>query len=502
MGLRSKILMVYPNSGFADALVVHAPWGLLYASIDLAKNGYDIEIIDTRLEVNSWKKKIKENIERNNIFACGISVMSGFSTKHAASIGRFIKSLDKEIKVVWGGSFASFFPQVILKNNWGCDYVVSGNGSKPFYRLLECIRSRNEPKGISGISYCRDGRIIQEKPEQKKLEFYNYREIPYHLIRDYSDYGQLDQDKRIFSIYSSLGCPYQCSFCGTPAECANIEGAKWLSLPAAEVVDHIEYLVKNYSANYIYFIDNDSFVDLSHVENILDEIRRRDISIGIGFRGARINEVKKMDAAYLKKLSDCNVDILHIGIESGSNRILKLMRKDCDTEDIINCNLKLSGYPRIMPAYNFLLLTPTENIDDLRSTRDLMLRLVRDNPRCIIFAPNKYRPLPGTELYRRAQEEWKGIDLESDFHSMVFPKKIIRYFNMLYLCSHFIDGKVRKTTCGGTLFYKVARIVCAMYKPIADLRIRHELNRLMIELWLLNIFSKLFRNPLSKRTNS
>ena len=143
----------------------------------------------------------------------------------------------------------------------------------------------------------------------------NYEDIPYHLIEDYSVYGQLDQDKMIFSMYSAVGCPYQCTFCSSPAQYSNIPGKKWVPLGAKTVVNHIQYVVENHGANYIYFIDDDSFPRLDHVEAIIDEIAARGINVKLGFRGARINEIKRMSDKFLTKLANAGTDILHIGAE-------------------------------------------------------------------------------------------------------------------------------------------------------------------------------------------
>ncbi len=473
-----KIILIYPNADLLDVFITHAPLSLIYASVELIKNGFEVEIIDLRLHVNHWRSVLRKIIN-DEVFVAGISVMSDNSTKHAAEIGKFIKSINKNIIIVWGGSYATFYPRLILKNDWRCDYVISGPGAKCFFELVDLIKKDEEPNKVKGISYLKNRELIRLAPEDKIFETYKFKELPYHLIKNYSFYGQLDQNKLIFSLYSSFGCPYQCTFCSVPAESANILGNKWQPLPEKNVVDHIEYLVKNYHANYIYFIDNDSFVDLKHVDSILDEIKNRHLKLKLGFRGARISEIKKMSDEFLYKLADSGTDILHIGAESGSARMLELMHKDCTPEDIIECNQKLSRYPKITAAYNFLLLIPTETIEDLKQTRNLILRLVKDNPRCIIFAPNKYRPIPGTKLYKLAQENPPPT------------ARIIRYFNMLFIVSYFIDDKILKTTQGKTLLYKLLRLICAFYKPIAKLRIKYEFDQFLIEYPLFNLSSKL-----------
>jgi anaerobic magnesium-protoporphyrin IX monomethyl ester cyclase len=56
--------------------------------------------------------------------------------------------------------------------------------------------------------------------------------------------------------------------------------------------------------------------------------------------------------------------VLHIGAESGSNRILELIHKNCTVEDIIACNKKLAKYPKNKANYNFMVGFPTETIVD------------------------------------------------------------------------------------------------------------------------------------------
>ena len=160
-----------------------------------------------------------------------------------------------------------------------------------------------------------------------------------------------------------------------------------------------------------------------------------------------------MSHEFLDKLANGGTDIMHIGAESGSDRILKLLKKDSTYEEIVACNRKLAKHPQISAAYNFIMGAPTETLDDLKKTRDLMLQLVEDHPNCIIFPPNKFRPLPGTELYDLAKkewnyempdtlEEWANIEVEADISTDWYDKKFQKFYNLLFTASYFIDNKV------------------------------------------------------------
>lgn len=496
---RKKMLLVYPQQGFSGIFVRHAPLSLLYASAELVKDGMPVQILDTRLFPETWEEELRQLLSPD-VVAVGISVMSGRPIASASAISRYVKSVDPAIKIVWGGPHATFYPESILNGEPDCDYVVSGYGSRPLKELMACMTKGKVPNGIQGVSY-RGGGQIRQTPYEKRFEHIHYSEIPYHLIKDYSVYGQLDSKKRIFSLYSVYGCPYKCAFCSSPAH-YNGFGKRWVTLPVEEVVDHIEHVVQKYRADYIYFIDDDSFVDLKHVEGIIDLLFARKIQVKLGFRGARINELKKMSGGFIDKLIRAGTDIMHVGVESGSDRILKLIRKDCTVDDIIAVNHKLARHPGIMAGYNFIIGIPTETMEDLKATKNLMLRLVADNPSCIIFQPNKFRPLPGTELFDIVSREWgyeapkklvewAEMEAEGDFSAGWYTPRMKKYCDMLLIGSYFIDGKVFKVTTGEKPFYRIIRFLSRLYTPIIRFRLKHDLYGWLLEYRIYKILTKI-----------
>ncbi|MGE4279556.1 MAG: radical SAM protein [Magnetospirillum sp.] len=485
-----RIILIYPEQGFSGNYVRHMPLSLLYAAAEVVKAGYDVQILDTRV-VDNWGSRLAQMLKAEPTLCVGISVMSGRPITNAIAIGRKVKALAPDMPVVWGGPHATFYPESILEEP-SCDYVVSGYASVSFHKLAQALNGELPFEMVPGLSWRQDGKIRQTQAEDKKFESIPWQDVPYHLIEDYSVYGQVDQDRRIFSMYSALGCPYQCSFCSSPAQYAPIQGKKWVPLEAKDVVDHIEFVVERYQANYIYFIDDDSFPKLSHVQAVIEEIQRRKLPVKLGFRGARINEIKRMSDEFLTMLAEAGTDILHIGAESGSDRILKLIRKDCTAQDVVDINRKLARHPEITAAYNFLMGVPTESLDELKLTRDLMLQLVDDHPNCIIFPPNKFRPLPGTELYDVAAkewgyrmpqslQEWANIEVEAEANSNWYPPGMERFFNLMLICSYFIDNKVMKVSRGKTLFFKFARVLNLLYRPIALFRLRHGITFGLVE---------------------
>jgi len=505
---KKRILLIYPKMGMSGNLVQHMPLSLLYASVDSIKSGFEIDIVDVRLHPNNWEYKISNKVTADTVLI-GISVITGTPIKNALEITRWAKNKYPHISIVWGGPHATFNGREILDEP-NIDFAISGYGSLPLSLLARnLIKDKGAPalSEIRGLFYREKGAVLINLPEEK-FEIFNFRDIPYYLIKEDMDlYGQLDSGERIFSIYSAMGCPYNCAFCSSPAQYRKIK-KKYEPISTMEVVDHIEYVHREYQASYIYFIDDDSFVDIERVEKIIDEIHKRGISVRLGFRGARINEIKKMSDGYLNKLANSGTNILHIGAESGSQSILDMIRKNCTVEDIIEVNLKLARHPEITAAYNWIVGLPGETLHDLYLTRKLILRIIRDNPNSIIFIPNKYRPLPGTELYNAALkhgyvkpkliEDWYEIEAENDYCPPWYSKKAIKTIHMMQVTSYFIDGKITKVNTGKTLRFRLARLMAFLYSPIARIRFKYGISTMLIEYKIFHWASFVFAQHGSK----
>ena len=503
---KHKILLIYPLQGGSGAFVRHIPLGLLYTSAKLVKQGVSLEILDCRLNPRMWREELRNKLDEETLMV-GISVMTGTPVIQASEISGMVKEFDPRINVVWGGPHATFNPKDILESQNTCDYVVNGYGNEVFFKLYQALKSGDRPTNMPGVVY-RDGTVIVATPREQQFEHIHYEDIPYHLLSNYDAYGHIGHNNRTFSMYSALGCPYLCTFCSSPAEYRDIPGKKWIPLEVQEVVNHVEYVVTKYRANFVYFIDDDSFVNLKHVETIVDEINRRELKVKLGFRGARINEIKKMTDAFLDKLVAAGTNIIHVGAESGSDRILKLIKKDCTAEDILECNRKLARHPQMKTLYNFMMGAPTETAEELKATRDLMLAIVRDHPNSIIGTPNRFRPLKNTELYDLAIEsgytspttasEWLEYEIESATGTDSLPwisDEMKKMMDLILIGSYFIDRKAMKVATGNSVIEKFIRLVDNVYGPIGRWRFRSGNTSFFIELPIYkfaNNIAKLF----------
>jgi len=109
-----------------------------------------------------------------------------------------------------------------------------------------------------------------------------------------------------------------------------------------------------------------------------------------------------MDREFFELMVRAGVKRFTVGIESGCQRVLDLIKKDITVEEAIEANRRLAPYP-FVPLYLFMMGMPTETPEELGQSIQLADRLLADNPRAVKTF-NIYTPYPGTELFALALE--------------------------------------------------------------------------------------------------
>ena len=490
--MTTDVIMVQPGTSVTGSFIRMLPLGILYAASGIVREGFGVRLLDARISPATVEADLERLItERTRVV--GFSVMSGVSVTESLRLSRLLKKRHPRVAVVWGGPHPTFSPEDVLAEP-SVDFLIRGYGAAPFLELVRLITGAAESRPreeIGGLSWRTERGDVRHNELPPGFEIIDYRQIPYHLIPDMGAYRHIKDDDVVFPLYSAMGCPYRCAFCSSPALYDRYD-RKWLPYPVDEVVSHIAMVRERYGATMIYFIDDDSFVDPGHVEAIIDGIRKRDIRVKLGFRGARINEILAMNDAFLEKLAEAGTHAMHIGAESGCDRLLALMRKNITAAQILEVNRKLAAHPSITPLYNFIVGFPTETLEETKMTRDLILRLIDDNPRCIVIPLNKPRPLPGTELYELALQHgyvppaslagWGSYELEAEEYNPVWmSEEHNRFVRMMFLCMYFIDDKIFKMASVRSPKFLLLRLIARFYRPVARFRFRRGFYRFLIE---------------------
>ncbi|BAE48921.1 hypothetical protein amb0117 [Paramagnetospirillum magneticum AMB-1] len=220
------------------------------------------------------------------------------------------------------------------------------------------------------------------------------------------------------------------------------------------------------------------------------------------FRGARINELAKMDDDFLDLMCRAGGRVLMVGVESGSDRILQKFQKGITRAQVIEVNRKLARFPQLVCMYNMLYGAPGETYEDLLETKNLILQLMNENPSAYVGAGGDWKPIPGTQLVEIAKQEfgfkepstideWIEIDTSDATEKIRHPWYTDRQDNLIRVLQagvFVIDRKfIKESAKNKTLVYRVIRTLARIYRPFAMARLNHDIYWLPIEYDLMRI---------------
>jgi radical SAM superfamily enzyme YgiQ (UPF0313 family) len=156
------------------------PWSIIYPVIYLAnEKNFKIHIIDQSIERDSWEKRVK-SILKENVLCVGVSSLTGSTIHYGLQFSKMIKSINKEIPVVWGGVHASMLPQQTLANPY-IDIVVRFEGEETFRDLVHILERKMPLESVKGISFKKEGEIYHN-PKRPFIDLNNLPAFKFYFI--------------------------------------------------------------------------------------------------------------------------------------------------------------------------------------------------------------------------------------------------------------------------------------------------------------------------------
>lgn len=437
----ADIVLVQPVVGLLDNIksAPAVPLSLLHTASLVCKE-FEVKIIDQRTDVN-WQDLLRQEIKKNPL-CIGVTSMLGPQIKFALEILKVVKTEDPKVKTVWGGASASSMPEDTLKHNL-VDVVIKGDGEITFYELVKTLKNKESLKNVDGIYYKENGNIVATGP-RKNLPLDDYPDVPYNLV-DVKRYLPLRFGKPTIDMETSRGCPFNCTFCYNP----NVSNRNWRALSADKLITRVKKLAKEYNIDSFWFIDDELFIDLERAKKII--IAMNELNFKWTVQGTTVKSALRMDKEYLKMLAKSGCEQMNLGAESGSNRILKMIDKGITIEDIIEVNNRFKGLS-IAPWYYFVVGYPSETIDEIKMTSDLIIKLLSENENAKISGIGCYTPYPGTKLFEESKkigyispeqlEGWSTYSVDN-INIPWIKGKMKQIVEGLQFTSFFVDSKPR-----------------------------------------------------------
>ncbi len=482
----ADVVLVYPKSSYIEAAMLHfyPPLALLNAVVFVAQS-FTVRIIDQRVD-RDWRKHLLEELATKPL-CVGVSSLTGEQITGALEVSRIVRQ-HGGVPVVWGGVHASILPAETLAHPL-VDFVVEGEGEIAFLKLVEALRDKSPLAAVPGLWYLEGGKPLHN-PCPELVDLATLPELPYHLLdmRHYIvDFG----GEPMFAMESSRGCPNHCTFCFVQKTTSQ---RLWRALPAELTVERIQKAHRDYGVRGIELLDLESFINPERLKLFCELLIKADL--GLFWNAcARVNDILRLDREGLALLERSGLRRLALGVESGSPRILKMIRKGITVDQVRDVSTRLAA-TKIPPVWSFIAGFPTETSEELRLTTELIVHLLRENPTAKSSILHCFRPLPGTELYdtcvemglKRPQslEEWATYEMgKIDFPWI--SKEMQHRIAALNFLSLFIDKKYVEVDS------PAVRLFGQVYGPLARYRFKNEDFRWFLEPGLKQAFLALRR---------
>lgn len=262
-----------------------------------------------------WKEVIGRIIEYDPDLV-GITLVVSATVKAAVRIAEEVKRWKPEIRIVVGGAHATILPEETLAVK-EFDYVVRGEGERTMFQLV-----RGRYRGaIDGLSYRENGGVVHNR-ERAFIERLDY--LPFPRKEQYL--VPIKDLRNEFGVIStSRGCPYRCGFCASH----KIWNRRVRYRSVDNVIAELKFRKNEYGVESFYFSDDSFNLNLKRGK----ELCRRIIGARLGIKYYCEMNVKPLDDELLGLMKESGCIRLKFGVESGSDRILKLMRKNATAED-------------------------------------------------------------------------------------------------------------------------------------------------------------------------
>ncbi|MGE4263738.1 MAG: radical SAM protein [Desulfovibrio sp.] len=372
-------------------------WAAILAGY-LRQQGYAVEILDAETDGLGWDEVAQAAVDRNAtltaVMASGHNPSASTMNMNGVSaITTRIKELAPTLAVCLAGLHISALPERSLREE-AADFVIQGEGLRTLPPLIEALKAKaGSFRGIPGLWWRDDGEIVPgampemwadldtlPMPAWDLLPMKRYRAHNWHCFDD------VTRRQPYATLYTSLGCPYHCSFC-----CINaLFGEHRLRSRGVDaVMAEIDFLVNTYGVRNIKIMDELFAVNEKRVQELCGRIAARGYDLNF-WAYARVNTVSEKMLAVMKK---AGVNWIAYGFESGSKRVIEDVTKGYKLDQVMRVVEMTYAQGQHICA-NFIFGLPEDDYDSMQETNTLMQEINAEWAN--IYSAMAY---PGSKLY-------------------------------------------------------------------------------------------------------
>lgn len=395
LSTRTKILVIAPPYRLSQTSF---PLGLMYIAAVLQNAGHCVEVLDMdvlNLDVCDYARELRE---RHYDYVCIGGMITAWN--FAMSTCDMVSDLKPNAKIIVGGGLISSAPSAFISAAKASVGVI-GEGEEAVVEVINAFENGRPLSTVDGIVYKEDGQVVKTKC-RKNIE--NLDSIPFpawELFKvketycTFPSHFSVRKASRMASIYTTRGCPFQCTFCYTE------KAVRQRSI--GNVIAELKELKERYKVKHIVITDDLFVVRKKRTVEFCEAMIKNKMKLTWSATG-RCNIIDK-ELVKIMKAAGCS--LMGLGIESGSETVLKAIKKQQTPKMIVDA-VKMVSEAGITPGGSFILGLPPETKESVRETVALYKEINRYRTHV-----NKFflaTPYPGTSLYEEMRAKGKIRD--------------------------------------------------------------------------------------------
>jgi len=408
------------------------PLGLLALAASLRSNNYSVRIYKPwkRLLNQDDYQKVALEVLHNHPKIIGFSTWC-ISYPTSLKLAQTIKSLEPEIPIVFGGPQASILDRETLSQYSFIDYILRGEADNSIVDLVGNLingKSSKNIENIPGLTYRIPSRNkIVRNEDTGYIANLDTLPIPaYDLI----------PLNKVIKLDVGRGCPFKCTFCTTSSYFSKSYRVKSVS----RIIREMEYCYKKNGITSFGFAHDMFTLNKKFVFNLCESLKRHYRNIGQKYIWSCSARPDCVSDELLKAMKEAGCTDIFFGIESGSDRIQKKIKKNLKLPDTYKVAETCSSLGIRMVA-SFMAGFPEETREDLNDTIKAILEISARGakPQMSLLSF-----LPDTPLHKTYKDHLKYDGRFSDFSAYIYSKeeqKMIRNNPVLFSSFYYLPLK-------------------------------------------------------------
>jgi radical SAM superfamily enzyme YgiQ (UPF0313 family) len=439
------------------------PLGLAYVAASARAAGHEISVVDAVGEAPTC-----DTVADGGLFVVrglplehvleqvpadpdvlGVSCMFSQDWPYLRGLVQALRARFPRAPIVAGGEHITALPEFVLQDS-AVDHCVLGEGEETFVELLDALCTGRAVGGVSGL-VSRIGSTIVRTPPRNRIRAID--DIPppawdLFPVENYFSYGKsfgVDRG-RCLPILATRGCPYQCTFCSSPA----MWTTRWLAREPARVLDEIAGHVARYGVQNVDFYDLTAIIKRDWILEFCRLIKQS----GLRFTwqlptGTRSEAIDDEVAAALYQTGCRNITYAP---ESGSVAELRRIKKKVTVPRMLD-SMRACFKRGLVVKANIVLGFPDQTLSDLATTMRFIVAMAMIGVRDVMIF--LFCPYPGSEMYRNLRAAARLPEPgDAYFHSLISTTDLSRAISFTERLSAWQLGAAR--LFGMALFYAVS----------------------------------------------